>query len=68
MSKIIIGLIVAGVGSLIATFGFSDTCSSEILAKVTPFIGTLPGIVYAWWARVTDKDTAPVGKLGFRKD
>ena len=64
MSSVIVGLLVAGAGSLIAVFGFSDSCSSEILAKLTPFIGTLPGLVIAWVARVRGKDVQPVTPLG----
>lgn len=64
MSKIIIGLLVAGAGSLVVSFGFSDSCSNEILAKVSPFIGTLPGLTFAWWARVKKGD---INVLGSRK-
>lgn len=56
MSKIIAGLVVAVAGSAIASFGLSDSCSSEIMAKLTPVIGTLPGIAFAWWARVNKGD------------
>lgn len=66
-SKIIGGLIVAGVGSLVASFALSDSCSSEIMAKAVPFIGTLPGLAISWWARVTQKESKPVNVLGMRK-
>lgn len=61
MSKIIIGIIVAGFGSLIVSFGISDSCSSEIIAKVAPFLGTLPGLAFSWWARVKQGGITPLG-------
>ncbi len=67
MSKIIAGLLVACAGSLIAIFGFSDSCSSEIMAKIVPFLGMLPGIAYAWFHRVKNTDVQPVGALGITK-
>jgi len=63
-SKVIGGIIVAGIGSLVAGFGFSDSCSSEILDKVLPFIGSLPGLAIAWWARVKQ---GGITKFGFKK-
>ena len=64
-SGVIAGLLVALAGSAIATFGLSDSCSSEILAKATPFLGMLPGVVWAWISRIGQGD---VTVAGFRKD
>jgi hypothetical protein len=64
MSKIITGLLVAGVGSLIASFALSDSCTSEIMAKIVPFLGTVPGLALSWFARVKQGD---VTVLGVRK-
>lgn len=63
MSKVIAGLLVAGAGSLIATFALSESCSNEILVKITPFLGTVPGLVISWFSRVK---MGGVSKLGFR--
>lgn len=62
MSKIIAGILIAGAGSLVVSIGFSDTCSNEILAKVSPFIGTLPGLIFAWVSHVTGQNLTFLGK------
>jgi hypothetical protein len=67
MSKIISGILVSIVGAGIASFAFSDSCSSEIMEKAVPLIGMLPGSLFAWWARVTQKDSEPVNVLGVKK-
>lgn len=64
MSKIITGLVIAIVGSIIGSFALSDSCSSEIMSKLTPVISSLPGIALAWWARFKQGD---ITKLGFKK-
>jgi len=63
-SKVIGGIIGAGIGSLVVSFGFSDSCSSEILDKALPFIGSLPGLAFSWWARVKQ---GGITKFGFKK-
>ena len=65
MSKIITGLLLAGAGSLIATFALSESCSNEIIVKITPFLGTLPGLALSWFARVRQGGITP---LGIKKD
>jgi hypothetical protein len=64
MSKVIIGLIVAVVGAGVASFGLSDSCSTEIMAKLAPILGMIPGVAFSWWARVK---IGGVSKLGLRK-
>ena len=46
------GLLVAVVGILLVQFGFSDSCSNEIIAQTSPIVGALPGIIMAWVGRV----------------
>ena len=64
-SNIIAGLLVAVAGSAVATFGLSESCSNEILAKATPLLGMLPGIAWAYIARLR---MGGVNLAGFRKD
>ncbi len=64
-SGVIAGILVAVAGSAIATFGLSDSCSNEVLAKATPLIGMLPGITWAWISRVGKGDLTVAG---FRKN
>jgi len=61
MSQVITGILIAAAGSIVVGFGFSDGCSNEIIAKLTPFIGMLPGAVYAWVARFKKGDISPLG-------
>ncbi len=58
------GLLIAVGGLLLVQFGFSDSCSNEILAQVSPIIGALPGIVTAWIGRFRQGD---VTLGGFKK-
>ena len=58
------GLLVAVAGLVLVQYGFSDTCSDEIIAKASPLLGALPGIVMSWIGRVRQGD---VTKLGFKK-
>lgn len=64
-SNVIAGLIIAGAGSLVVSFGLSESCSSEILAKISPFLGTVPGLAWAYIARLR---MGGVNLAGFRKD
>ena len=64
MSKVIFGVFLAGLGSLIGSY-LSEACTNEILTKLIPFIGTLPGLLTAWIARVR---MGGVNVAGFRKD
>lgn len=52
MSKQIGGIWLAVGGLLLVQFGFSDVCSNEILAKATPVLGALPGLVLTYIARI----------------
>lgn len=63
-SKEISGLLIAVAGIALVQFGFSENCSNEIVAKVSPLLGALPGIAIAWIARVGRGD---ISYGGFRK-
>ena len=56
MSKQILGVFIAGAGALLIGFGFSDSCSNEIMAKALPFLGTLPGLALTYFARLAKGD------------
>ncbi len=58
------GLIVMIVGSLIATLGFSEVCTGEIVDKLSPVIGSLPGLIMAWVGRFRQGD---INIAGFKK-
>lgn len=60
-SKIIGGVLVMFAGALIAQFGFSEGCSSEIMEKLTPIIGMLPGGIFVYISRLMKGDVTPVG-------
>lgn len=64
MSVTIIGVFVAAAGSLLVGFGFTDSCSNEIVAKVLPLLGALPGLVTVYVNRYLKKD---VNALGVKK-
>lgn len=64
MSKQIAGIFAAIGGLLLVQFGFSDSCSSEILSKGLPLLGALPGLALTYWARVSKGD---IGFSGVRK-
>jgi hypothetical protein len=55
-SNVIAGLALSVGGILLVQFGFSENCSSEILAKVLPLIGAAPGLVMAYIARIAKGD------------
>jgi len=64
MSKTIIGLITAVAGSLLVTLGFSDNCSSEIITKLLPLIGSIPGLGVVYVDRLSKGD---INFAGIRK-
>lgn len=45
------GIIAAVAGIFLVQFGFSDTCSNEVITKLLPVIGALPGVATAWIGR-----------------
>jgi ABC-type uncharacterized transport system permease subunit len=45
------GLLAGVAGILLVQYGFSDSCSSEITAKLLPLIGAFPGLATAWIGR-----------------
>jgi len=55
------GILVSVVGTLLVQFGFSDTCSNELITNIPLIIG---GIM-AWIGRFR---AGGVTKLGFKKD
>ena len=59
------GILLAVAGMTLVEFGFSDTCSTEILAKASPILGALPGLVLSWIGSMTAKGPITLG--GFRK-
>lgn len=58
------GILIAVGGTLLVQFGFSDSCSGEILSKLNPLLGALPGLVMAWIGRVR---AGGITLGGFRK-
>lgn len=59
------GVVVAVLGSIIVTFGFSESCSNEILAKITPLVPVVIGGVMSWVGR---KRIGGVSNIGFKKE
>jgi len=51
-STTIAGLIGAVLLPILAQWGFSEACSTEVLGLSTPFLLSLPGIAMAWIGRV----------------
>jgi hypothetical protein len=64
MSKTIGGIWLAVGGLVLVQFGFSDSCSNEIVAKLSPILGAAPGLALAWWAR---KKKGDVNAAGIKK-
>jgi hypothetical protein len=62
-SSTIVGLIVTLVGGYVGT-QLSESCSTEVMAKLSPVIGMLPGVIVSWVGRWRKGDITP---LGFRK-
>ena len=59
------GIFLAVAVPLLVQFGFSDSCSNEILNKLLPILGSLPGLVAAAYGRYR---LGGVSLLGFRKN
>lgn len=55
------GILVGVIGIIIAQVGFSDSCSVEVVDKLIPLIGALPGLVTAWIGRWRQGDVSPIG-------
>ena len=52
-SVVIGGLVVMIVGSvLVDTLGFTESCATEMTAKITEYIPLVVGGAMAWWGRV----------------
>ena len=64
-SKRASGLIIAVAGMLLVEFGFSVECSNELINKIQPVLGALPGLLTAWYGSMTAKGGMTLG--GFRK-
>lgn len=47
-------------GTYVGTL-FSEECTTEIMAKLTPIIGALPGLVVAWIGRFKAGGITPLG-------
>ena len=65
MSLTIKGLLVAVGLPLLVQFGFSDSCSNELVAKLAPILATLPGIITAWVGRIR---LGGINALGMRTE
>ena len=50
------GIFLAVAGIALVQFGFSDSCSSEILAKLSPLAGAAPGLILAYVGRLSKGD------------
>lgn len=55
-SNQIAALLVIIVGMGVAQFGLSEACSGEVTAKLVPFLGAAPGLIYAYVARLAKGD------------
>lgn len=51
----------AVVGIVVGSLGFSESCSSELTAKLVPAIGAIPGLVTAWIGRFRQGDVTLAG-------
>ncbi len=60
----IMGVFISIGGILLASWGFSDTCSSEIANKIIPLLGSLPGLATTYFARLK---RGGVSALGVKK-
>ena len=59
-SSTILGLLLMLGGTYVGTL-FSEECTTEIMAKLTPIIGALPGLVVAWIGRFKAGGITPLG-------
>ncbi len=65
-SLVIGGVIVSVLGTVLVTaFGFTDSCSSEIISKIMPWIPAVIGGGMSYIGRIRIGDVTP---LGFKKD
>lgn len=46
------GILVSVAGLFLVQYGFTEACSGEIMSKIGPILGALPGLVLAWIGRV----------------
>jgi len=56
LSKEMSGLLIAFAGIALVQFGFSETCSGEIVSKLGPLLGALPGLLVTGIARRSKGD------------
>ena len=56
------GVFVAIGGIILVQYGFSEGCSGEIIGKVGPLLGALPGLAVTYFARLRKGDVNPLGK------
>lgn len=52
----IAGVLIAFAGITLVQFGFSDSCSNEIVAKLAPIMGALPGLLTVYIGRLAKGD------------
>lgn len=62
ISKEIGGIFLAIGGILLGSFGLSEGCSNEILAQLAPFIAAAPGLLLAYFGRLSKGDVNFLGK------
>lgn len=64
LSLTISGILVALIGSVVITFGFSESCTNEITAKVAPLVPVVIGGIMSWVGRFR---MGGISKLGVKK-
>jgi hypothetical protein len=62
ISKEISGIFLAVAGLLLVQFGFSESCSGEIMSKAGPLLGAAPGLLLAYFARWSKGDVTALGR------
>lgn len=55
------GLFLAIGGLVLFQFGFSEACSGEIMSKVGPILSAAPGLLLAYFDRLSKGDVNPLG-------
>ncbi len=50
------GLVIAVAGLALFQFGFSEGCSSEIVAKLGPILAAVPGLLITYIGRLSKGD------------